>query len=156
MLKYVLLGSAIMLASPVVAQDRSASPSGAEATGQVPQNDQGNPAERQPAPMTDPAVGTAPNGSETAQSKPAAKPDPTSPEQVTTIVNAEFASYDKDGNGHLDKTEFAAWMDALKAKAADARDKPGNAKWNEAAFVKADRDKSTLLTKAELTRFLVG
>jgi hypothetical protein len=76
-------------------------------------------------------------------------------DQVTTIINAEFPAYDKDGTGALDKTEFAAWMDALKAKAPDGA-KPSDAKWNEAAFAQADKDKSASINKDELTGFLRG
>lgn len=78
----------------------------------------------------------------------------TTTEQVSTIVNAEFATYDRNGNGMLEKEEFAAWMDALKARAPDGGDRPGDVKWNEAAFAKADTDKSASLTPDELTGFL--
>ncbi|OWK30849.1 hypothetical protein SPMU_18390 [Sphingomonas mucosissima] len=92
------------------------------------------------------------------QPAPAASGDPAgaaqTPDQASSIVNAEFASYDKDGNGLLDKAEFAAWMDALKARAPAGGDKPGDAKWNEAAFAKADKDESLSLTRSELADFL--
>ncbi len=50
------------------------------------------------------------------------------------------------------KAEFASWMDTLKAK-ADPSAKPNKA-WNDAAFKKADSDKSASVTKTELASFL--
>ncbi|WP_258043000.1 EF-hand domain-containing protein [Sphingomonas sp. NBWT7] len=97
-----------------------------------------------------PATAATPAPTETA----ASTAQPATGDQVTSIVDAEFASYDKDGNGDLNKAEFAAWMDALKSKAPGGADKPGDAKWNEAAFAQADKDKSTSVSKQELTGFL--
>ncbi|WP_082746375.1 EF-hand domain-containing protein [Sphingomonas sp. CCH5-D11] len=131
MLKQLFMASAMVVAGPVLAQDggttKPTAPSSAPGPAIVPQ---------EPA-AAEPAQAAA-----------------TTTDQVSSIVNAEFASYDKDGNGTLEKAEFAAWMDALKAKAPDGGDKPGDASWNEAAFAKADTDKSTTLTRAELTGFL--
>lgn len=73
---------------------------------------------------------------------------------VSSIIDSEFAGYDKDGSGSLSRAEFAAWMDALKAK-ADANAKP-DAGYNTAAFKQADVDRSRSVTKEELTSFLGG
>lgn len=78
------------------------------------------------------------------------------PAQVSAIVGAEFSAYDRDGDGTLNKAEFTAWMDALKTRAPDRPEKPGGAAWNEAAFAKADADKSTTVTAIELAGFLSG
>lgn len=140
MLKQLFLASAMVVAVPALAQDgattKPTAPSSAPGAASVPQ---------EPA-SADPAQAAA----TTANAQAAA----TTTDQVSTIVNAEFASYDKDGNGTLEKAEFAAWMDALKAKAPAGGDKPGDTKWNDAAFAQADKDKSTSLTREELTGFL--
>lgn len=76
---------------------------------------------------------------------------------VQSVVDKEFATYDKDGNGSLDKVEFGAWMDALKAKQpAGASAQMADPKWNDAAFAQADADKSNVVSKSELTTFLSG
>lgn len=76
-------------------------------------------------------------------------------DHVSAIVHAEFAAYDKNGNGTLEKAEFTAWMDALKARAPEGA-KPSSETWNNAAFAQADKDQSTSVSKAELTHFLRG
>ncbi len=40
----------------------------------------------------------------------------TTPMDPKALIASEFPTYDKDGNGMLDKAEFATWMEALKAK----------------------------------------
>ncbi len=147
MLKYVLLGGAIAIAAPAVAQqaEETHQAHAAIATGA--------PAEVQDSTSSEQASATPPSGGSAAPADATAQAEqPASGDQVSTIINAEFASYDKDANGTLDKTEFAAWMDALKAKAPNPQ--PSDAKWNDAAFAQADKDKSASLTKAELTGFL--
>lgn len=135
----------------------TASPAAAPASQPAPEQS----AQADPAPVTPAAPGT-PAQTAAAPSAPAQQPaqaaqaQPTSGDQVASIVETEFGSYDKDKNGTLDKIEFAAWMDALKAKAPDSAGKPGDPKWNEAAFAQADADKSTTVTKQELTGFLGG
>jgi hypothetical protein len=138
-LKSVLFAGAMIVAGPAIAQE-----------GKTPQPI---------APTSAPGAATVPaSPSETAQSsnQPAATASRAADgDQMTTIIDAEFPAYDKDGTGALDKTEFAAWMDALKAKAPDGA-KPSDAKWNEAAFAQADKDKSASINKDELTGFLRG
>jgi Ca2+-binding EF-hand superfamily protein len=113
-----------------------------------------------PAP-TDPAA-PAPN----AQAAPAAPADPATAaaqpapanggDQVAAVVGKEFPTYDKDANGSLSKTEFTAWMLALKSasdpsvKAEDPKTKT----WMTQAFTQADTDKSKSVSKDELTNFL--
>ncbi len=202
MLKYVLLGSAMAIATPAIAQEAATTtptqPMAAEtqampAEEPVTTEDQTAKADEkaaetaatrttesapvetatmpQAAPPTDPAAPMTAAPAQSAQADPAAPAmqpapaqsaqapaaaQPAGGDQVASIVNSEFGSYDKDQNGTLDKMEFAAWMDALKAKAPDGAGKPSDAKWNEAAFAQADTDKSTTVTKQELTGFLGG
>ena len=81
---------------------------------------------------------------------------PAGSDQVASIVDSEFPTYDKDGSGSLNKAEFAAWMNALKAKAAadGAPAAKPDVKWNEAAFKQADADQSKSVSKEELAGFL--
>lgn len=127
MLKSLLMVSSVIIASPVIAQEGGAV--------------------RESAPSSTPQAASAPPDQGAAGAAETT-------DQVSSIVNAEFATYDRDGNGTLEKAEFAAWMDALKAKAPDGGAQVGDAKWNEAAFAQADTDKSSSLTRAELTGFL--
>jgi len=108
-----------------------------------------------------PAAGTATAqaapaaGAATAAADPAAKPT-NEPTQVASIVDQEFGSYDKDGDGKLSQAEFGAWMVALKTKSdpATKADSPETKKWVGAAFAQADTDKNSGLTRTELTGFL--
>ncbi|RDE06949.1 EF-hand domain-containing protein [Sphingomonas aracearum] len=77
-------------------------------------------------------------------------------DQVAQVVQAEFPSYDKDGNGSLSSTEFGAWMVALKS-ASDPNakaDDPATRTWAGQAFAQADKDKSKSVSKTELQGFL--
>lgn len=147
MLKYVLLGGAIAIAAPAVAQQAETAHQSHTATASSASVGVQDSSSSEQASATPPTGGSAAPADTTAQAQ-----QPASGDQVSTIINAEFASYDKDANGTLDKAEFAAWMDALKAKAPNPQ--PSDAKWNDAAFAQADTDKSASLTKAELTGFL--
>ena len=98
---------------------------------------------------------TAP--SQTAPSQPAVAQQPASSgSQVAQIVDSEFPTYDKDGDGKLNRTEFAAWMVALKTASdpSTKADAPATRTWVAGAFAQADKDKSASLTKSELTGFL--
>ena len=98
-----------------------------------------------PAPAAEAAVATP------APAQPGSQQD-----QVASIVNTEFAAYDKDGNGSLDQTEFGAWMIALRVKAEPAfvADSPEAKAWVTGAFTQADADKSASVNAVELTTFL--
>lgn len=111
-----------------------------------------------PAAAPNPATSPAPAPTPQPQTAQAGAAQPAAPggDQVATIVESEFATYDKDANGSLNKIEFTAWMDALKAKAPNAASKPADPKWNDAAFAQADSDKSTSVSKQELAGFLGG
>lgn len=122
-------------------------------------------AQMEPAPATPPASTTAPATTAPAPATPPAATAPApapaapaaAPSDPKTLIASEFPSYDKDGNGTLDKTEFAAWMTALKAK-TDTKPTPAAelAKWTDGAFATADKDKSKSLTLAELQTYLTA
>ncbi|MEI9928589.1 MAG: hypothetical protein WDN44_13940 [Sphingomonas sp.] len=97
----------------------------------------------QPAPVQ---TATAP-----AQPAPA-----TTPDQVALAVGAGWPTYDKDGNGTLDKAEFGAWLIALRTASEPSFDAqtPAATTWVGQAFGIADADKSKTVTNAEMTTFL--
>jgi hypothetical protein len=107
------------------------------------------PAPTAPAPNAQ-AANPAPTDSATAATTPA---NPGA--QVAEVVNGEFGTYDKNQNGSLSKTEFGAWMTALRSKAdPSVKDDAANKSWVAQAFTQADTDKSKSVSKDELTNFL--
>jgi hypothetical protein len=137
--------SALAFSTPALAQMEPASP--AASTTQSTST-----TTTPPAPTTGkPAVTTSETTTTTTAAAPAAPADP------RALIASEFPTYDKDGNGVLDKTEFATWMNALKAKSGD---KPLAAaeqtKWTNGAFATADKDKSKTLTLVELQTYLTA
>jgi Ca2+-binding EF-hand superfamily protein len=88
--------------------------------------------------------------------QPAAREQPATGGQVAQVVDTEFPTYDKNGDGKLSATEFGGWMVALKSKTDPSTkpDAPETKKWVSAAFAQADTDKSKSLTKTEVTSFL--
>lgn len=184
MLKHVLLASAFVISVPALAQnqpqtatpqpDTNASPAQPQ-TAPVP----AAPTATAPAPQTTPAptaaVPATPPAPTTAELQPqtapapnaqAANPAPTDSAtaaatpanpgaQVAEVVNGEFGTYDKNKNGSLSKTEFGAWMTALRTKADPSlKDDAANKSWVAQAFTQADTDKSKSVSKDELTNFL--
>ncbi len=140
MLKYALLGAAMALTGPAFAQTTPAA----------------DPAPAAPAQTTTTDAAPAADVATPAAAEPAAAP--AAPDQIAQVVDQQFATYDKDGNGKLNEPEFAAWMVALKSQSDSKTDAnaPATKKWNQAAFAQADKDKSKSLTKAELTGFLTS
>jgi hypothetical protein len=155
MTKHIFLGAAALLAAPALAQQ---APAPAQTSPQaLPQQ-----GATQTAPATTPA--TEPQAAPAdAQAAPAAPADATAAaepkaggDQVASVVEQEFPSYDKDGDGKLSQAEFAAWMVTLKTASdpSTKADAPATKTWVNAAFAQADTDKSKSLTKTELTGFL--
>ncbi|ONF96921.1 EF-hand domain-containing protein [Sphingomonas jeddahensis] len=147
MLKSALFASAMIVAVPALAQQadtpKPTAPTAVPGAASVPEVPDQN----------EDAVAVAQRGTRQAASdSSAASPGG---DHVSTIVHAEFAAYDKNGNGALEKAEFTAWMDALKARAPEGA-KPSSETWNNAAFAQADKDQSTSVSKTELTHFLRG
>lgn len=147
MLKYAMLAGAALIAAPALAQTATPS-SQASATG-------GGVAAQtsQSGAMTTPQSG-APTDPVPMQS--AAREQPATGSQVAQVVDTEFPSYDKNGDGKLSAAEFAGWMVALKTKTDPSTkpDAPETKKWVSAAFAQADTDKNKSLTKTEVTSFL--
>jgi hypothetical protein len=121
------------------------------------------PALAQMEPAT-PSATTTQSTTTTTQTPPVdpAAPATTTSETTTTTVSdpkaliaSEFLSYDKDASGALDKTEFAGWMSALKAKSGAKPMAPAEmTKWSDGAFATADKDKSKTVTLVELQTYL--
>lgn len=175
MLKPMLLATSVLFAIPAVAQEAPAqskpaqtAPVPEQATPPVTSDDQATTAQAAPAPAETVAQDTTPaqpTATEPAQpaAVAAAEPSATSAaqpaatqEQVAQAVGRDFGSYDKNADGKLDATEFAAWMGSLR-KAAEPSFQPGSAEatsWANQAFASADTDKSASINKQELTVFL--
>ncbi|MEG3083055.1 EF-hand domain-containing protein [Sphingomonas sp. PB2P12] len=146
MLKYAMLAGATLIAAPVLAQTAATSsqtaPSGGAITTQV-----------QSDPASTPQSGTP---TDPVPMQSAAREQPATGSQVAQVVDTEFPTYDKNGDGKLSATEFSGWMVALKTK-TDPSTKPNapeTKKWVSAAFAQADADKNKSLTKTEVTSFL--
>lgn len=106
---------------------------------------------------TDATVGTT-TASGAAATGTAAVSNPTS--AVSAVIDSQFATYDGDKSGDLSQAEFAKWLTALKTAELKASGKTMTAaeigQWSSGAFVTADTDKNSIVTKAELTTFLSG
>lgn len=138
MLKSVILATAAIIAAPVMAQDTVNQPATQDST-----------MSSQPTP-TEPVTG------DTSATQPATTAQPAGPAQIAQIVDAEFPTYDKDSSSDLNKEEFGAWMIALRTASEPGVDaQSAEVKtWTGQAFASADADKSSTVTKAELTSFL--
>lgn len=179
MLKHVLLASAFVISTPVLAQNQPQTATPQPDTNAAPAQPQTAPVPEAPtatapAPQTSPAPTTAapttPAAPTTADAQPQTAPAPGAPApdaqasnsapanagaQVADVVNGEFGTYDKNKNGSLNKTEFGAWMTALRTKAdPSVKDDAANKSWVAQAFTQADTDKSKSVSKDELTNFL--
>ncbi len=75
-------------------------------------------------------------------------------DQISAIVDKEFATHDSDANGELNAAEFAAWMTKLRASAPQQSASVDPATWAAQAFKVADADSSASVNKAELIGFL--
>lgn len=149
MVRFTLLASAIALASPALAQDAPPATSPAPQSAPTTVDQAGPPQSSAARDAAIPASIVAPEAE--AAAKPAAAGTP-----AADIINAEFGSYDKDGDGVLNAAEFAAWMVALKKVSDPTTDSasPAMNTYLAQAFAQADADKSKTVSKAELTAFL--
>ena len=95
-----------------------------------------------------------------AAPKNAAPGPATSGDAVASIVDSEFPAYDANHDGQLDRAEFTRWMVALKDQEMKATGRtltPAEVTaWADGAFVTADADKSTAISKPELISYLSG
>lgn len=176
MLRTIVAAGTLLVAVPILAQTKPGparpTPEAATSTPQppaaadpaAPDTVEVKPADAapaaEPAPDTNAATPSTPAPS---TSRPA--PTPTPPDDMTAqaaqpaladVVESEFPSYDRDGDGKLSRAEFAAWMVALKARAdpSTRADAPATRQWLAGAFASADKDRSAGVTEAELTGFL--
>lgn len=162
MLKYALLAGVMTVASPALAQQTTNTAPTQATTQTAPQSQApaGSPVtDAQPAaaPMDSATAATAPaDATQTAAAQPATTQPATGADQVASVVETEFPTYDANKDGKLEKAEFASWMVKLKqasdpkATATDAKTKS----WVNSAFAQADKDKSKSVSKPELIGFL--
>lgn len=180
MLKSILLASAMTISVPALAQDQTMTPQTPPASQATPPAETTTPptdaVTAQPA-----SDATVQEQAQTATSAQAAAQTPAQPQaaapaeqaaaaepattpqqpasggdQVAQIVNSEFPSYDKNADGSLDKAEFGSWMVALKTASdpSTRADDPATQSWVSGAMASADADKSSSVTKEELTAYL--
>lgn len=136
-----------MIAAPVLAQTT---------TGPVQSSPSGTAAVPSSAPVDGAASGQQGAPTDAVPMHSAAREQPATGSQVAQVVDTEFPTYDKNGDGKLSATEFGGWMVALKSKTDPTTNStaPETKKWVSAAFAQADADKNKSLTKTELTSFL--
>ncbi len=168
MLKQVLLASAIVVSTPALAQVQDVPlttpdtvPTESGITPATPPQDTS--AQPDVAVPADPSQATTPatpdqmtQATDPAQPADAQAAQPATADQVAQAVDQDFPTYDANGDGKLDETEFAAWMTALRT-ASDPNVQAGSpemAEWAGQAFAAADTDKDAALSKGELTAFL--
>ena len=141
-MKYAILGAAMMASAPVLAQ---VTPAPAQTTPAAPQG----------ATVTtaDPAQAAQPAADASASTQGQVQANGS---QIAQVVDTQFPTYDKDGDGKLNKAEFAQWMVALKSQTdpSTKADAPATKKWVGSAFAQADTDKDKTVSKTELTGFL--
>ncbi len=140
MKSFLFVASALTLATPVFAQTTPPAPAATP-----PATTSSSTSVTTPM-----ANGTAATTTTTAPA-PAAAPPAQTPDQ---ILAAEFPTYDKDGNKTLSRAEFDTWMTALQAKGGQKLTAAQLKTWLNTSFTKADADKSSSVSLAELTTFL--
>ncbi|WP_315763529.1 hypothetical protein [Sphingomonas sp. Y38-1Y] len=158
----------MMISAPVLAQEApqqgATSPQAQQAAPAQPNTEtDATPAETAAPAQESAAAATADQGktqaapAQSAEAAPAAgQPQQASATQIAQIVETEFPNYDGDKDGEITKDEFGKWMVALRsasepgtnAQSAEVQTWVGN------AFASADADKSTKVSKSELTSFL--
>ena len=142
MMKYAILGAAMMASTPVLAQ---VTPAPARTTPAAPQEAQ--------AATADPAQTAQPSADAAASTEGQVQ---ATGSQIAQVVDTQFPTYDKDGDGKLNKAEFGQWMVALKSQTdpSTKAEAPATKKWVGTAFAQADTDKDKTVSKTELTGFL--
>jgi hypothetical protein len=150
MLTPLLLAAALQVSAPAPqapAQPAQHGQSPASAADQAMPGTQPTPADK-PLQGAD-APGTPPPAAEAAQPTP--RPDP-----ARLPAEAQFARYDANGDGALDKTEYGSWLTALRtAKDADFKpEKPEAKAWIDRSFIGADANRDDKISREEWVRFL--
>ncbi|MEH3036514.1 MAG: EF-hand domain-containing protein [Sphingomonas adhaesiva] len=168
MLKYIAAVAVMTVAGPLYAQGSAQETDASHARADAPQKaatpDKAVPATTTPGtPSAVPPAQTSKSAAATTATPPAAPVKtiegvPQTPaRQVAAIVSREFAAYDANRSGRLEKEEFARWMAALKAHAPASE--PGESvskPWTEAAFKQANTSGSGAVSREELTAFFIG
>ncbi|MEH3046608.1 EF-hand domain-containing protein [Sphingomonas adhaesiva] len=172
MLKEIVAAVAVTAATPALALDMPQDDQGQANTstgdaGASPQ--EATPSKAAPATTTPGTPSAVPPAQASRSGAPAATTPPATPvkttegtpqtpaRQVAAIVSREFAAYDANRSGRLEKEEFAKWMAALKAHAPSVE--PGETvskPWTEAAFKQANTSGSGAVSREELTAFFIG
>ena len=178
MIKHILLATTMCIAVPAFAQETTTPDTQTEpvkpASDPVAAEESTTPADPVPAVTpapTDTVAAPQPVQSDQALPAPAAPTQPVAEatpapapagepanraDQVAQIVNAEFGTYDRNGDGSLDQAEFSTWIGALRVRAEPsfAADSTEGKAWLTAAFTAADADKNAGVNATELTSFL--
>lgn len=114
-----------------------------------------------PAPVSEP-IPVDPVAAPAPAPQPIAAAEPSKEQKIAQVVDAEFASYDGDGDGNLTKAEFSKWIIAMRdiaekeGSSTPVLDKPAKTQWANAAFTVADSDKSKKISKVEMSTYLLG
>ncbi|MFD1612034.1 EF-hand domain-containing protein [Sphingomonas tabacisoli] len=157
-MKKILLGSAIVIAAPALAQT-TAAPTASTNAAQPAAAATPAATAQQPTTAATPAAAATPSAAPAAAATPGASTAATATsnpaDAVAAVVSADWSKYDASGKGQLTKAEFGKWMEALREQnpAQKAAVKDATA-WTNAAFAKADKDKSGSVSKTELEAFL--
>ncbi|MEZ0495658.1 EF-hand domain-containing protein [Sphingomonas sp. IW22] len=160
MLKPILLASAMIISAPALAQDMTTQSTTAPGVQSTAPATPGTAPTDPAASMTQDSTATqAADPATSAQAAPAdsaGQPQQASAAQIAQIVETEFPNYDGDKDGEITQDEFGRWMVALRS-ASDPSTNAQSAEvqtWVGQAFASADMDKSTKVSKTELTSFL--
>jgi hypothetical protein len=148
MLKHALLIGVMTLSAPALAQTQANTVPTQATPGQTVPN--AGSVDTQPQSTAPVDATTATDTAQTAATPPA------SADQVATVVQTEFPTYDANKDGKLERPEFASWMVKLK-QASDPKasaESTSTRKWVSAAFAQADTDKSQSVSQPELIGFL--
>ena len=152
MLKYAFLAGAMAFASPALAQDMPVQ-NATDARDAAMSQDT--------SPPGDPTMTPAPESdveaeAESTLSADASTTESATPAQIEQLVETQFATYDKDASGELNEDQFGEWMVALRSASEPnlQPDAPDTESWIGQAFAQADADKSSGVSKTELTGFL--
>lgn len=152
MLKTILMAGSMLAATPLLAQMAQTTPVPPVDTAPVPQT-----APTTPAPAPTDAAPAAPAAATPTPAAPATASAPVNPaDAVAQAVDTQFATYDRNGDGRLNRAEFEAWMVALKTQSdpSTSAAAPATKKWLAGAFATADKDRNAIVTRAELTGYL--
>lgn len=153
MLKSLMLASAMIVAAPALAQSADKAPNPNAATPATPAQPADPATEATPAQPANPAMDSAATPATPAQPATQAA-NPT--DAVAQVVQQEWATYDADKDGALNKDEFGKWMVALRERSPQQQPVNDLTAWTAAAFAQADKDKSSTVTQTELQTFLRG